>query len=83
MKLDYNLGKTAVQLCDVVRTEPANMARAFHLLKDVGTIRRVRQGRVKVITVTPEGAFRGSVNEHGRAAGRYRLDVIEGGRADD
>jgi hypothetical protein len=33
------------------------------------------------ITVTPEGAFRGNVNAHGQAVERYKLDVIDGGKA--
>ena len=59
------------------------MADTLKLLEDVGAIRRVKRGRTKVITVTPEGAFRGNVNEHGKTVERYRLDVIEGGRGDD
>ena len=48
-----------------------------------GRHRRVKRGRTKVITVTPEGAFRGNVNEHGKTVERYRLDVIDGGRGSD
>ena len=42
----------------------------------------MKRGRVKVIAVTPEGAFRGNVNKHAEAVERYKLDVIQGGRAD-
>ncbi len=58
------------------------MARALDLLEQVGAIQRVKRGRVKVITVTPEDAFRGNVNAHGQTVERYKLDVIEGGKAD-
>jgi hypothetical protein len=33
-----------------------------------------------VIAVTPEGAFRGNVNNHAQAVERFKLDVIEGGK---
>jgi len=78
----YECSRTASQLCEITRTDPAHMARSLSLLEEVGAIRRVRRGRVKVITVTPEGAFRGNVNGHGQAVERYRLEVIDGGKAD-
>ncbi|MYA89538.1 MAG: ArsR family transcriptional regulator [Boseongicola sp. SB0662_bin_57] len=78
----YTCDKTASQLCEITRTDKARMARALNLLEDVGAIRRVKRGRVKLITVTPEGAFRGDVNQHGKAVERYKLDVIDGGRSD-
>ena len=76
----YECTKTAAQLCDIEKLDKANMARALKLLEDVGAISRVKRGRVKVITVTPEGAFRGNVNEHGKTVERYKLDVIDGGK---
>lgn len=79
---NYECTKTAAQLCEITRTKPSHMSNALNLLEDVGAIRRVKRGRVKVITVTPEGAFRGNVNEHGKTVERYKLDVIDGG-ADD
>jgi len=75
----YECTKTATQLCDITRTNEANMSRALNLLEDVGAIHRVKRGRVNVITVTPEGAFRGNINEHGKAVERFKLDVIDGG----
>ena len=77
---NYECTKTATQLCEITRINEANMARALKLLEDVGAISRVKRGRVKVITVTPEGAFRGNVNEHGKTVERYKLDVIDGGK---
>ena len=74
--------KTAADLCDLTRTDKAQMARSLNLLEEIGAIRRVKRGRNKIITVTPEGAFRGNVNNHGQAVERYRLDVIEGGKSD-
>lgn len=79
----YECTKTAAQLCEITRTNKAHMARALKLLEEVGAIRRVKRGRVNVITVTPEGAFRGNINDHGKAVERYKLDVIDGGASDD
>jgi len=75
----YECTKTAAQLCEIADKDKSQMARALNLLEDVGAIRRVKRGRVKVITVTPEGAYRGNINEHDNAVERYKLDVIDGG----
>ena len=77
----YECSKTAAELCEITHTKPPNMTSALKLLEEVGAIRRVKRGRNKIITVTPEGAFRGNVNTHGQAVERYRLDVIEGGKS--
>lgn len=76
----YECTKTASDLCEITGITPNNMTPILKLLEDVGAIRRVKRGRTKIITVTPEGAFRGNVNNHGAAVERYRLDVIEGGK---
>ena len=77
----YECTKTAADLCEITRTKAPNMADALKLLEQVGAIHRVKRGRVKIITVTPEGAFRGNVNNHAQAVERYKLDVIEGGKS--
>ena len=79
----YECTKTAADLCEVMHTDKGDMARALQLLEQVGAIQRMKRGRVKVITVTPEGAFRGNINDHGKAVERYKLDVIDGGKADE
>ncbi len=76
----YECTKTAADLCEITRTKAPNMADALKLLEQVGAIHRVKRGRVKIITVTPEGAFRGNVNNHAQAVERYKLDVIDGGK---
>lgn len=78
----YVCDKTAADLCDLTRTDKARMARLLDLLEKVGAIHRVKRGRTKIITVTPEGAFRGDVNKHAEAVQRYKLEVIEGGKID-
>ena len=79
----YECTKTAADLCEITRTKAPNMADALKLLEQVGAIHRVRRGRVKIITVTPEGAFRGNVNNHAQAVERFKLDVIEGGKSNE
>lgn len=76
----YECTKTAADLCEITRTKPPHMAHALKLLEQVGAIHRVKRGRVKVIAVTPEGAFRGKVENHGKTVERFKLDVIEGGK---
>ena len=76
----YECTKTAADLCETMRTDKAQMARALDLLEQVGAIHRVKRGRVKIITVTPEGAFRGNVHNHAKAVEKFRLEVVEGGR---
>jgi len=80
---NYECAKTAANLCEITRTDKAHMARALKLLENVGAIHRVKCGRTKIITVTPEGAFRGNVNNHAKAVEKYKLDVIDGGKADE
>ena len=76
----YECTKTAADLCEITRTDKGDMSRAIDLLEQVGAIHRVKRGRVKIITVTPEGAFRGNVHNHAKAVEKFRLDVIEGGK---
>ena len=79
----YECTKIVSQLCDITGNKPSNMSKALDLLEHVGAIHRVKRGRVKVITITPEGAFRGNINEHGKTVERFKLDVIEGGAEGD
>ena len=76
----YECTKTAADLSEITEIDKADMARTLQLLEDVGAIHRVKRGRVKIITVTPEGAFRGNVHNHAKAVEKFRLDVIEGGK---
>ena len=78
----YECTKTAADLCEITGITPNHMSPILALLEEVGAIRRVKRGRTKIIAVTPEGAFRGNVNKHAEAVERYKLDVIQGGKAD-
>lgn len=76
----YECTKTAADLCETTGKDKGQMARALDLLEQVGAIKRVKRGRAKVITVTPEGAFRGNINNHAKVVERYKLEVIDGGK---
>lgn len=78
----YECKMTAADLSIELGCDRSDMTRTLNLLEEAGAIHRVKRGRTKIITVTPEGAYRGDVNKHGRAVERYRLDVIEGGKGD-
>lgn len=79
----FECTKTAADLCQLTGIDKSHMARCLDLLEKIGAIGRLKRGRSKVIIVTPEGAFRGSVHAHGDTVERYRLEVIEGGKRDD
>jgi len=76
----YECEKTAAEISAILEMDKAALARALNLLEEVGAIRRIKRGRTKIITVTPEGAFRGNLNNHAEAVQRYKLEVIDGGK---
>lgn len=76
----YEVTKTASELSDLTGIGAANLSRTLNLLENIGAIRRVKRGRRNIITITPEGVYRGNVQHHGQAVERYRLDVIDGGK---
>lgn len=78
----YECTKSAAELSELTGITPNHMTPVLQLLETVGAIQRVKKGRSKIITVTPEGAYRGNVNNHAKAVERYKLDVIEGGKSD-
>jgi hypothetical protein len=74
---DYACTKIAADLAEMRGVKPQNMKETLALLEDVGAISRVKRGRTKIITVTPEGAFRGDVNRHAEAVNRYKGEVVQ------
>ena len=73
----YACTKIAADLAEMRGVKPQNMKETLALLERVGAISRVKRGRTKLITVTPEGAFRGKIDNHGEAVERYRAEVIQ------
>lgn len=74
---NYTCTKIAADLAEMRGVKPQNMKDTLSLLERVGAISRVKRGRSKVITVTPEGAFRGDLTKHGEAVARYSADVVK------
>ncbi|GBR73088.1 helix-turn-helix domain-containing protein [Acidiphilium acidophilum] len=73
----YACTKIAADLAEMRGVKPQNMKETLALLERVGAISRVKRGRTKLITVTPEGAFRGKIDNHGEAVERYKAEVIQ------
>jgi len=73
---NFTCTKTAAELGDLLGLHKMVISEALSLLENVGAIVRVKRGRTKVITVTPEGAYRGSVNNHASVMDLYKAEVI-------
>lgn len=73
----YACTKIAADLAEMRGVDKADMTRTLVLLEKVGAISRTKRGRTKVIAVTPEGAFRGKIDNHGEAVERYKAEVIQ------
>ena len=71
--------KTAADLADILGIKTSDMSNVLNLLEEIKAIRRVKSGRTKVITVTPEGAYRGNVNHHAEAVGTYKKAMKDAG----
>lgn len=73
----YSCEKTAADLCDLMGINKVSMAETLALLERIGAITRTKRGRTKIITINPEGAFRGDVNRHAEAVDRYRTEIVQ------
>jgi hypothetical protein len=73
----YSCDKTAADLADLMGVKAPDMATTLALLERVGAITRTKRGRTKIITINPEGAFRGDVNRHAEAVDRYRAEIVQ------
>ena len=71
--------KTAADLSDILKMHRGELSECLTLLEQIGAILRVKHGRTKVITVTPEGAFRGRVDQHATAVDSYKKTLAEAG----
>lgn len=72
----YECSRSAADIAQQTGLHPRVVSDALALLEQVGAITRVKRGRTKIITVTPEGAYRGDINHHAEAVDRYRADVV-------
>ena len=74
---DYTCTKTATDLAEMQGVQKTHMSATLKLLESVGAISRVKKGRTKIIAVTPEGAFRGKMDNHAEAVARYSAEVVQ------
>lgn len=72
----FECEKTAVELGDLLGIKKNQMSPILARLEAVGAITRVKRGRTKIITVNPEGAYRGDVNHHAEVMDRYKGEVV-------
>jgi hypothetical protein len=72
----YACDKTAAELANMLGMDAGDMTRTLNLLESVGAIARIKRGRTKTITVTPEGAYRGDIGRHAETVDRYKADVV-------
>jgi len=72
----YTCKLLAADLAEMQGMQKADMARTLALLEQIGAISRVKKGRTKIIAVTPEGAFRGRIDDHAGTVARYKAEVI-------
>lgn len=77
----HSCTKMASELADYMGIKPQQMSRILKLLEDVGAIYRVKAGTEKAIVVSPEGIWRGKFENHAAAVQRFKLEVIDGGKA--
>ncbi len=68
--------KNAAELGELLGFNKVTISDTLSLLEKIGAMTRAKQGRVKIITVTPEGAFRGDLNQHAELMDQYKSEVI-------
>lgn len=73
----YTCEKTAAELAEMRGVQKSHMAETLVLLESIGALGRVKRGRTKIITVTPEGAFRGKIDNHAAVVDRYKAEVVQ------
>jgi hypothetical protein len=67
----------ATQISKLLKISPGPMGRFLKILEspEIGAIVRKRVGRVMVILVNPEGAWRGYLDNHPKALAHFRAQV--------
>ncbi len=75
----FECTKTATEIAELLEVKTPNVVASMQVLEDISAIRRVKRGRTKTITVTPEGAYRGNVNHHAEAVGTYKKAMKDAG----
>ena len=71
----YECTRTASDIAHELGLSPSVVSKTLARLESIGAVARIPRGRSRVITVTPEGAYRGDVNRHAETVDRYRSEV--------
>lgn len=79
----YEVDITASDLAERKKLDRANLSRTLALLEEVGAIKQVKKGRRNIISITPEGVYRGPIQAHSAAVGKYKLEVLDGGKTSE
>ena len=77
----YEVDITPAQLAELKGIQRSSLSRTLALLEQVGAIKRSRVGRSDYISITPEGVYRGPIQGHSTTVRKYKLSVVEGGKA--
>lgn len=72
--------KTQTELAAITGVKKQAMSKTIDLLERVGAVTRTKRGSMKVITVTPEGAYRGDITRHADAVHAYQAEVVPFGK---
>lgn len=68
----FECQRTAAQIADQMGLNQMVVSEAIQRLESVAAITRIKRGRTKIIAVTPEGAYRGNVQNHAEALDRFK-----------
>ena len=74
---DYVCSLNAAELGDKLEMSESQVSQGLKLLEQVGAIKRIKRGRTKAITITPEGVYRGQVTDHQSVVKRYKAEVYD------
>jgi DNA-binding transcriptional ArsR family regulator len=72
----YECTRTASDIAQQTGLLPKTVSESLALLERVGAVTRIKRGRTKIITVTPEAAYRGEISSHAETVDRYRAEVL-------
>lgn len=72
----FECTRTASEIADQTDLHPMVVSEALARLESVGAITRIKRGRSKVITITPDGAYRGNIENHAETVDRYNAEVV-------
>lgn len=77
----YEVEITSSELAERKGIAPPHLSNTLKLLETVGAIKRTRKGKFNAITITPEGVYRGPIQQHAITVKKYRLEVVKGGKS--